>query len=146
MKPMKRTDYKRMRVGDINRTDLYERIVIARFDDGSCVGVNIFSEDVFLNGPPPGVLTGVVYCTWDYCEEIPEKVKRPMTLAEVNKWWWDHVRIGNNPARKTTRDRFDGEIILFPPFGSELRDCEIFYCENYTGATNDVWIKLEVEE
>jgi len=117
------------------------RIVIAILDDGRCVAVDGCYDTTFTNNTNNRVCVAM----WLHCEEIIEKKMRPMTHAEINRWWWDNVRSGNNPARKNTNGDFKREIFLFPPFLSESPEKDMVFCSNYTG-NNDSWVKLEVEE
>jgi len=83
----------------------YEKVIIATFNDGSCVVVNSGCLDNYYNGDYYGTVK------WKQWRQIPEKKTRPMTAQEIamlprgtafihnNKLaWYNPVIIGEESA------------------------------------------------
>jgi hypothetical protein len=72
--------------------------------------------------------------------EIPQTKKRPMTPAEVNRWWCDTIR--RNDGYPAWRKQGYSTAWFISPNSSYSEKLE--YTTNYIGEYTE-WIKLEVE-
>jgi hypothetical protein len=123
----------KMLVWDDDETTSRDRIVTEIFNNGSCRSVDGDSESEYFKGEP--------YAVWTYrrCKPIPKKTTRPMNPAEINRWWWDNVRAGRNPAWHQS-----GATFFTPPFSGSINDGVVF-CADYTGTESDVFLPLTTE-
>jgi hypothetical protein len=124
----------RMIVWDYEEEYKIERIVTHIFNNGSCCVVSEKTEKEFCDGD------NFTTISFTQCKPIPKKTTQPMNHAEINRWWWDNVRAGRNPAWYQS-----GATFFTPPFSGIFNGGDMLYCADYTGSDTVLFEPLTTE-